>query len=87
MATTTTTSSTRRIQPSCFIQPPSEALEHTYAEAKELTAHANVKEMMAKVRTEVEAKIREIASSVDDHFHVSFDSDGKGRIVMVIVAC
>jgi hypothetical protein len=47
------------------------------AMAQEVLARAGVKDTARR--------IREVASSVDEHVQVSFDSDGRGRIVLVLL--
>ena len=53
--------------------------------ANEVLARAGVK-VGDPITKGVARRLREIASRVDEHFHVSFDSDGKGGIVVGIVA-
>jgi len=54
------------------------------AMAQEVLARAGVK-VGDPITEDTARRIREIASSVDEHFQVSFDSDGRGRMVMVLL--
>ena len=54
------------------------------AMAHEVLARAGVK-VGDQITEDTARRIREIASSVDEHVHVSFDSDEKGRIVLVLL--
>jgi bla regulator protein BlaR1 len=54
------------------------------AVAYELLARAGVK-IGDPITKNTARRIREIASGMDEHFEVSFDSDGKGRIVLVLL--
>jgi TonB family protein len=55
------------------------------AVASELLARAGVK-IGDPITEDTARRIRETAASVDEHFHASFAADGKGGIVLVIVA-
>jgi hypothetical protein len=54
------------------------------AVAYEVLARAGVK-LGDPITENTARRIREIASGMDEHFEVSFDSDGKGRIVLVLL--
>ena len=54
------------------------------AMAHEVLARAGVK-VGDPITEDTARRIREIASSVDEHVQVSFDSDGRGRLVLVLV--
>ena len=54
------------------------------AVAYEVLARAGVK-LGDPLTEDTARRIREIASGMDEHFDVSFDSDGKGRIVLVLL--
>ena len=54
------------------------------AMAHEVLARAGVK-VGDPITEDTARRIREIASSVDEHVQVSFDSDGRGRIVLVLL--